>query len=304
MMSSCASMSPGPPATLLPPREHLYLQRILPVRRRHPARCNTRCLWGLKQAAAETQGNTLDAPGSSPALVQLTASAPSSSPAANLSEASGSANTELVAVLLGYGVLVGSCFRSVPQIVKSLRAGSAEGLSLTSNVSEMLCYTVMVAYNFSHAYPFTTYGEIIACWLQDLVLVGLILRYMSVPPALLLACSAAFVGLCAWLFTPGACPPAWLSALQFSTLFVMAVGGRLPQIVLNIKRGNAGVMSLTTSALNVVGNVVRIFTTLVLTQDMLLLAGCVTGGILNAVILWQVWCTRVGERQQHQAAVA
>ncbi|GFH16738.1 uncharacterized protein HaLaN_13221, partial [Haematococcus lacustris] len=79
----------------------------------------------------------------------------------------------------------------------------------------------------------------------------------------------------------------------------MAVGGRLPQIALNIKRGNAGVMSLTTSALNVVGNVVRIFTTLVLTQDMLLLAGCVTGGILNAV-----WCTRVEERQQHQAAVA
>ncbi|GFH23673.1 hypothetical protein HaLaN_21321 [Haematococcus lacustris] len=51
-----------------------------------------------------------------------------------------------------------SCVRldkdSLPLIthamVQSLRAGSAEGLSLTSNVSEMLCYTVMVAYNFSH----------------------------------------------------------------------------------------------------------------------------------------------------------
>lgn len=50
-------------------------------------------------------------------------------------------------MLLGYACLVGSCFRSVPQIVKILQAGSAEGLSLTSNLMELLCYTVTVAYN-------------------------------------------------------------------------------------------------------------------------------------------------------------
>lgn len=50
-------------------------------------------------------------------------------------------------MLLGYACLVGSCFRSVPQILKILQTGSAEGLSLTSNLMELLCYTVTVAYN-------------------------------------------------------------------------------------------------------------------------------------------------------------
>jgi hypothetical protein len=50
--------------------------------------------------------------------------------------ASQSAFAQFVAVLLGWGVLAGSCYRSVPQIMKIIQAGgSAEGLSLTSNVA-------------------------------------------------------------------------------------------------------------------------------------------------------------------------
>jgi hypothetical protein len=56
-----------------------------------------------------------------------------------------------------------------------------------------------------------------------------------------------------------------LSALQLSTIVVMAVGARLPQIWLNVKRGNAGVLSPLTCLLNVAGCVVRVFTTAVLT---------------------------------------
>jgi hypothetical protein len=50
--------------------------------------------------------------------------------------ASQSAFAQFVAVLLGWGVLAGSCYRSIPQIAKIIQAGgSAEGLSLTSNVA-------------------------------------------------------------------------------------------------------------------------------------------------------------------------
>lgn len=57
--------------------------------------------------------------------------------------------TQLVAVVLGYAVLVGSCFRSVPQIIKIVQNRSADGLSLTANLMELMCYTVIVAYNFN-----------------------------------------------------------------------------------------------------------------------------------------------------------
>ncbi len=60
-------------------------------------------------------------------------------------------------------------------------------------------------------------------------------------------------------------PPQVLGWLQMSTIAVMAVGARLPQIWLNWRRGNAGVLSVVTCCLNVAGCVVRIFTTLVLT---------------------------------------
>jgi hypothetical protein len=86
------------------------------------------------------------------------------------------------------------------QIIAIVKAKSAEGLSLTANLSELLCFTVRtsralaqqcesrrtraeprprrlmprpkvnVAYNVRLSYPFNTYGEVFACWLQDLVI--------------------------------------------------------------------------------------------------------------------------------------
>ena len=47
----------------------------------------------------------------------------------------------------GYAVLVGACFRSIPQILRILRAKSATGVSLSANISELLAYSIAVAYN-------------------------------------------------------------------------------------------------------------------------------------------------------------
>ena len=57
------------------------------------------------------------------------------------------AATKVAAVLLGYCCLLGSCFRSVPQIAKVWGNRSVEGLSTTTNLVELLCYTIVVAYN-------------------------------------------------------------------------------------------------------------------------------------------------------------
>lgn len=44
--------------------------------------------------------------------------------------------------------MVGACFRSVPQILRIVRAKRATGVSLTSNVVELLAYSITMAYNF------------------------------------------------------------------------------------------------------------------------------------------------------------
>ena len=44
-------------------------------------------------------------------------------------------------------MLVGACFRSIPQILRILRAKSATGVSLSANIAELLAYSITVAYN-------------------------------------------------------------------------------------------------------------------------------------------------------------
>ena len=44
-------------------------------------------------------------------------------------------------------MLVGACFRSIPQILRISRAKSATGVSLSANMAELLAYSIAVAYN-------------------------------------------------------------------------------------------------------------------------------------------------------------
>lgn len=57
-----------------------------------------------------------------------------------------------------------------------------------------------------------------------------------------------------------------LAALQAATILIIALGGRLPQILMNMRRGNSGELSTSTCALNLAGNLARVMTTMVLTQ--------------------------------------
>jgi mannose-P-dolichol utilization defect 1 len=212
------------------------------------------------------------------------------------------------AVALGYLVMAGSLVRSVPQIAKVWKAKSAEGLSLTSVAVELLCYTVSIAYNASRGYPWNTYGEVAACWLQDVLLVVLVVRFGAGPrraaernPRRAVLLAAAFSSLVAWLLSPW-CPHDFLAAAQAANVAVLALGSRVPQIWLNVRRGDAGLLSATSCALNVAGNAARAFTTIVLTRDALLLAGAVTQGALNGVLTWQALETGRRRRRDKEAA--
>lgn len=280
--------------------------------------------------------------------------------------------SKVLAVVLGYCVMAGSLFRSVPQIVKVVQHNSTEGLSLMSYVVELCCYSVVIAYNlgqvgsFRHdsvtqalfvggwadggcssvswvmaggvmlwsqvpggyrgargsagvarqvspglwqvdgaasrqqkqhadtptpfppprcvllllsaqGYGFNTFGEVVACWIQDIILIALVFKDRRKQPWVVLLAAAAFTAGCSFLLSPS-CPQQLLATMQASNIAVMALGSRLPQILLNMRRGNAGMLSVTTCLLNVAGNAARIFTTIVLTGDLLMLGGACSQG--------------------------
>lgn len=116
-----------------------------------------------------------------------------------------------------------------------------------------------------------------ACWIQDIILIALVFKDRRTSPWLVLVTAAAFTVGCTFLLSPS-CPQQLLSTMQASNIAIMALGSRLPQIVLNMRRGNAGMLSVTTCVLNVAGNAARVFTTIVLTGDLLMLGGACSQG--------------------------
>jgi hypothetical protein len=149
-------------------------------------------------------------------------------------------------------------------------------------------------------YGFNTFGEVCACWAQDIILIALIFRFSNTKKWIAAAVAVAVSLGCMWLISPY-CPRHVLAALQASNIITMALGSRLPQIILNMRRGNAGVLSVTTCLLNVAGNAARIFTTIVLTGDMLMLGGFLSQGTLNSILLFQSLKTA---QQRRKAAAA
>ena len=82
-------------------------------------------------------------------------------------------------------------------------------------------------------------------------------------------------------------PPHALSALQLVAT-VSVTGALLPQLALNARRRSSGGWSPLTAGLSTAGNALRVFTTLQLTHDALLLAGFVAGLVVNAALLTQI----------------
>lgn len=113
------------------------------------------------------------------------------------------------------------------------------------------------------------------CALQNVAIIGMIVRLGAVPRRLALALTAALAASGWWLLS-GACPEAALTALQTGSVALLALGGRLPQILLNVRRGNSGELSLLSCLLSFVGNLMRVFTTATLVGDPLLLASAGT----------------------------
>ncbi|CAL5223684.1 g6235 [Coccomyxa viridis] len=198
----------------------------------------------------------------------------------------GSTTAEVVATILGYCVLLGSCTRSVPQIVRIVKNRSADGVSMAAQYAELIAYSITLAYNLRHRYAFSTYGDTATCWLQDIVLIILIARYRKQLGPKTLA-SGILIGLGLWAMLSGAVSMHALAALQASTIAIIALGGRLPQIMLNARRGNSGELSPLTSILNLAGNVVRLFTTAVLTKDGLNMVATAVQTLLNGILVWQ-----------------
>ena len=82
-----------------------------------------------------------------------------------------------VSKTLGLGIVVGSSLVKLPQVLKIAGSGSAEGISFTSVLLELVAITFGGAYSFLNKFPFSSYGESVFLAVQTGVIALLVLSF-------------------------------------------------------------------------------------------------------------------------------
>ncbi|XP_053319157.1 mannose-P-dolichol utilization defect 1 protein [Spea bombifrons] len=191
----------------------------------------------------------------------------------------------LVSKLLGIGIIVGSILVKVPQIVKILRSGSAEGLSFHSVLLELLALTGTMVYSVTRGFTFSAWGEVLFLIIQTLI-IGFLIQHLGRRTAW----GAVFLGiyftLVAVLLSP-VTPMAVITALQASNMPAVIIS-RLIQVLTNYRNGHTGQLSAVTVTLLFLGSLARIFTSIQETGDPLMAVTFVVSSTCNGVILAQL----------------
>ncbi|OCT59635.1 hypothetical protein XELAEV_18001057mg [Xenopus laevis] len=158
---------------------------------------------------------------------------------------------------LGFGIIAGSVMVKLPQIVKLVRAGSAEGLSFKSILLEMLALTGTMVYSITHGFPFSTWGEVLFLMLQTLT-IGFLIQHLGGSTAMGFLFLGGFFSLLAISLSP-VVPMAMITAMQATNVPAIVIS-RLIQATTNYRNGHTGQLSAITVGLLFLGSLARIYT--------------------------------------------
>jgi uncharacterized protein with PQ loop repeat len=183
---------------------------------------------------------------------------------------------------LSLGIVGGAVLVKLPQIVTIVAKNSVQGLSLPSTVLENVAILISLVYNYRLQNPFTTYGEGCFIFIQNLMILLLMSIYGQKNQVFGVFLVFGLVG-----YTLYHASPSLLAMVQASTIFI-GIGSKLPQINLNFKNKSTGQLSLITTALQFLGTVARILTTLQEIDDSLILFSHFVASLLNGILLYQI----------------
>ena len=82
-----------------------------------------------------------------------------------------------VSKTLGLGIVVGSSLVKLPQVLKIAASGSAEGISFTSVLLELIAITFSGSYSYRNNFPFSSYGESVFLAIQTGIIALLVLSF-------------------------------------------------------------------------------------------------------------------------------
>jgi PQ loop repeat len=72
---------------------------------------------------------------------------------------------------LSIGIMLGAMTLKVPQIQTMFNKKTAQGVSVTAEVSDLLVYVLQTGYNYHYGNAFSTYGELVFLLFQTAVII-------------------------------------------------------------------------------------------------------------------------------------
>jgi mannose-P-dolichol utilization defect protein 1 len=146
--------------------------------------------------------------------------------------------------VLGLAIVGASSVVKVPQIIKLINSGSADGISLIGYLLETASFMISLVYNVRNQFPFSSYGETALILVQNVAICFLVLEY-SGKGNMGSMMIAALAGAGFLLFNSDIVKPELLQYLQMGA-GIVGVASKLPQIFAIFREGGTGQLSAFT----------------------------------------------------------
>lgn len=190
---------------------------------------------------------------------------------------------DAVAKGLGYVLAAGAMTVYTPILLNLVKTKSAKGYSVATWVFNVIGLTMAALYPFKRGYLVTTYVEILMIAIQSVGILGLVCTFQERSREYMIGMGLFLSAVTAIIALPMSSDA--LNIMQLAAILICNYAN-LPQILLTFKSGVSS-WSWITAAMSMAGNLIRVYTTLALTKDKLVLSGYVLGFVSNAVLFAQ-----------------
>jgi len=185
---------------------------------------------------------------------------------------------------LSYGIVTGSLMIRLPQILIILRAKSAEGISLISELMMLISVFGSVSYGYFKQFPLSSYGDSYFLFIQSAVILLLILYYNKQMMQLLVVLAA--IATFSYLLFTDSLSESVILALNGAQM-LLSLGAKLNQAFVNWQNSSTGKLSAISLWLQFLGCVARIFTSIQETGDRTLVITFTLVSIANGLLVLQ-----------------
>ncbi|KAJ8903850.1 hypothetical protein NDN08_000383 [Rhodosorus marinus] len=197
---------------------------------------------------------------------------------------------EMLSMVIGYATLAGSLLYKVPQVARVARHQRGDGISVSGLSLETLGTSLSGVYSTRSRFPFSTYGESLFIPVQNLAIMALVIFFERAPAKPWILWLLLYIICLVTLMLPGTSMTivAFLNVCATPIMYV----SKVPQLLLNFQTKSTGQLAPITLGLQLLGNVARIFTTIVQVRDPIVFLGFISAFFMNGALFLQWWIYR------------